>query len=315
MPPESRPTSAARIRRRGRRIALLFFAMAALLFGIGAWLLASSQSHDRQQLRDRFANGATVATALIDSLFRSATQSGAQQLAQQFGGEVTTPALDAYTKRGQTLYTAILDDAGHVVGRSSNAPAAPGLDILPAAQKAGYAVSDTVDVNGTPAVVSAFAFPVSADGKQRRYIVSASKQKFFSQFLGGSIQPLVQYGGNAYILDGNGRELGAASKSEPKHPATPSDTLVKLVRGKMPSAEYEARGTDAFFAARPVANTNWHVAVAIRRSDLYDPASGISRWLPWVILSILTLALVGIGFLVRRAFDGAARLAEVNTQL
>src|SRR4051812_47288412 len=109
MPPESRPTSAARIRRRGQRISLLFFAMAALLFGVGGWLLADSQSRDRAQLRERFANGATVATALIDSLFKSASQSGSQTLAQQFGGDVTTAQLDAYAKRQQALYTAILD--------------------------------------------------------------------------------------------------------------------------------------------------------------------------------------------------------------
>src|SRR3954471_12060689 len=89
MPPESRPTSAVRIRRRGQRAALLFFAMAALLFGVGAWLLADSQSRDRQQLRDRYSNGAIVATALIDALFKSASNSQAQQLAQQFGGKVS----------------------------------------------------------------------------------------------------------------------------------------------------------------------------------------------------------------------------------
>jgi signal transduction histidine kinase len=314
MPPESLPTSATRIRRRGRRIAGLFVLTAAVLFGLGAWLLASSQSEDREQLRERFSNGATVATALIDSLFRSATASGAQTLGQQFGGDVSTQTLDDYAKRQQAVFTAIVDAAGNVVGKSSNAPAMPGADILPAAQKAGYAVSDVVDVNGTPAVVSAFAFPISPDGKTQRFIVSASELEFFTQFLSGSIQPLVQYGGNAYILDGGGRVLGAASKQNPKNPISPSDTLRRLVRER-PSASYHARGTDLFFAARPVANTGWHVAVAIPTEDLYEPVSGISRWLPWVIMAVLTLALMAIGVLIRRALDSAARLAEVNSQL
>jgi signal transduction histidine kinase len=314
MPPESRPTSAARIRRRGQRISLLFFAMAALLAGVGGWVLAESQSRDREQLRERFSNGAIVATALIDSLFKSATASGTQVLAEEFGGKVTTEALNDRAERQQALYTAILDDQGNVLGKSSMATGMPGAGIIADAQKSGYAVSDAIDVNGTPAVESAFAFPVSADGKVKRYIVSASSQKFFSQFLSGSIQPLVQYGGNAYILDGNGMVLGAASKTNPKHPLAPSDTLKKLVREKS-SASYHARGTDLFFAARPVANTKWHVAVAIPRADLYEPASGVSRWMPWVILAILTVALMAIGVLIRRAFDGAGRLAEVNSQL
>src|SRR4051812_23906159 len=116
MPPESRPTSAARVRRRGQRYALLFFAMAAVLFGVGAWLLASSQSRDREQLRERFANGATVATALIDSLFKSAAASQAEQLPKIFGGEIRTQTLDAFAKRQQALFTAIVDDDGNVLG-------------------------------------------------------------------------------------------------------------------------------------------------------------------------------------------------------
>src|SRR3954465_5868706 len=99
MPPDSRLTSAERVRRRGQRISLLFFAMAALLGGVGGWVLADSQSRDREQLRDRFSNGAIVATALIDALFKSAAASQAEQLPKVFGGEVTTQALDAFAKR------------------------------------------------------------------------------------------------------------------------------------------------------------------------------------------------------------------------
>ena len=315
MPPESRPTSAVRIRRRGQRAALLFFAMAALLFGVGAWLLASSQSRDRQQLRDRYSNGAVVATALIDALFKSASNSQARQLAQQFGCKVGTAALDDLVKQQRAFYTAIIDDTGNVVGKSTGAPGMPGAELLQQAMRSGYAVSDATTVNGKPAVISAFAFPVSPDGKQKRYIITAGPLDTFSSFLSGSIQPLVQYGGNAYILDGHGQVLGAASRTTPKHPSAPSDTLVGLVKSGKHNAEYRARGQDAFFASRPVANSKWHVAVAIRQADLYAPASGVSRWLPWVILTILSLALVAIGVLIRRAFDGAARLAEVNVQL
>jgi signal transduction histidine kinase len=308
------PVSAERIRRRGARIAAAFVLMAVVLLGVGAWVLADSQSRDREQLRNRYSQGAVVATALIDALFRSAFQSGGQALAQQFGGRVTTAQLNAYSKRSQTLYTAIVDGTGAVIATSSGAPAQPGSTVLEAAQKSGYAVSDIIDVAGTPAVESAFSFPLSKDGKQVRFIIQASGLKFFAAFLSGSISPLVQYGGNAYILDGRGKILGAVSKSNPKHPAVPSDRLVGLV-GQERSATYSAKGSEFFFAGRPVANTQWHVAVVIPTSELYKPVSGVSRWLPWVILAILSLALLSIAVLIRRSLDGAARLAVVNSQL
>jgi signal transduction histidine kinase len=310
------PVSAERIRRRGARIAAAFVLMALLMLGVGAWVLADSQSRDREQLRNRYSQGAVVAASLIDALFQSATQTQAQVLAQQFGGAVTTQALDAYNQRSQTIYTAILDGTGAVVAKSSGAPAQPGSAVLEAAEqtKQGFTVSDEVDVGGTPAVESAFRFPISKDGKQSRYIVSASPLKFFSAFLSGSIQPLVQLGGDAYILDGKGKVLGAVSKSSPKHPRAPSPSLIEQVNARS-SATYKGDGRERFFAGRPVTNTHWHVAVTIPTAELYDPVSGVSRWLPWVILAILTLALLSIAVLIRRSLEGAARLAVVNSQL
>ena len=50
-------------------------------------------------------------------------------------------------------------------------------------------------------------------------------------------------------------------------------------------------------------------------TTLYSSASGTSRWLPWVILVILGLALVAIAGLMRSALSAGARIAEVNGQL
>src|SRR4051794_18556274 len=93
--PRTEAPSAERLRRRGNRIALLFLLMAMLLLGVGAWLLADSQSNDREQLETRFANGAGVASAVLDGLFGSITQQTAI-LSQQFSGPVADEALDAY---------------------------------------------------------------------------------------------------------------------------------------------------------------------------------------------------------------------------
>ncbi|MDX6665199.1 MAG: hypothetical protein QOG68_1405 [Solirubrobacteraceae bacterium] len=306
------PTSADRVRRRGTRIAALFLVFALVLLGAGSWLLADSQSKDREQLRTRYANGAIVASALLDALFGSVTQQ-AQVLAQQFSGKVTPAQMEAYRAQNQSVFAMLVDENGAVVAPSSGAPAQPPADLLARARKSGIAISDLVRVNGKDAVEVASRFPISPDGKQFRYLVSGSAGQFFRGFLSGSIRPLVQYGGEAYILDGHGGVLGAVSKANPKHPRLPSPQLIKQV-GTHTSGTYDA-GTEQFFAARPVANTDWHVAVAVPTSDLYAPANGVSRWLPWVILAFLGLSLLAVGLLIRRSLEGAARLAEVNAQL
>ena len=310
MPPDQPPPSAERLRRRGLRIAASFVILTLVGVGVGAWLLADSQSNDREQLRERYATGSTVASALIDSLFSVAFSSGVERAVTEFSGEVTTKQLDAYTERNQSLYTVVLDAEGGVVAASSAAPAGVG-DIVESVGEAGIAIGDVTQLGAEEAIASATRFPV---GESARYLVSGSDVKVFKEFLSGSIAPLVRYGGEAYVLDGNGRELGAVSDSNPKRPPPPARELVRLA-GTEEEDVYDAGGEERYFATNPVANTNWQVVVTAPTAELYAPASGVSRWLPWLILAILGLALLAIGLLVRRTVEASARIAVVNAQL
>jgi len=51
------------------------------------------------------------------------------------------------------------------------------------------------------------------------------------------------------------------------------------------------------------------------RSGSVAPLPGVRRWLPWVVLGVLALALLAIGYLVRRALQAGARIAAVNRRL
>ncbi|MFL5847000.1 MAG: ATP-binding protein [Solirubrobacteraceae bacterium] len=303
--------SADRLRRRGMRIAALFLVFAVVLLGVGAWLLADSQSKDRSQLRERYATGATVASALIDSLFRVAFGSGVERAVRDFSGDISGSELDAYTRTNQSLYTAVLDADGKVVAASSRAPATPGEGLIEQIGKDGVALGGIEQIGAEESVESVTRYPV---GKSVRYLVSGAPVATFRDFLGGSIQPLVRYGGEAYVLDGGGRVLGAASASDPKRPPPPSGELVKRA-GTQTDGLYDGDGGEQYFAVQPVTDTKWHVVVSAPTAELYEPASGVSRWLPWVVLAILGLALVAIGVLVRRAVDAGARIAVVNSQL
>ncbi|MCW2992420.1 MAG: hypothetical protein JWM73_3014 [Solirubrobacterales bacterium] len=293
------------------RIAALFVVFALVLLGVGAWLLADSQSRDRQQLRDRYATGATVASALIDSLFRVAFSSGVERSVRDFSGSVTQAQLDAYTRTNQSLYTAILDSSGKVVAASSHAPADAGTDLVKRVGKDGVAIGDIVQIGAEEGVETATRFPVGTDV---RYLVGGSQVDTFRGFLGGSIAPLVRYGGEAYVLDGAGRVLGAVSADAPKRPPPPQPELTRRA-ATQEDGLYEVDGQEQFFAGKPVADTNWHVVVSAPTAELYQPASGVSRWLPWVVLAILGFALVAIGVLIRRAVEAGAKIAVVNSQL
>jgi signal transduction histidine kinase len=309
VPPDQSPPSAERLRRRGNAIAAAFVVLTLVGVGVGAWLLADSQGNDREQLRDRYATGATVAASLIDSLFRVAFSSGIERAVEEFSGDVTTQQLDAYTRRNQSLYAVVLDADGSVVAASSGAPSTAG-SLIEDVGDTGIAVGDVTQVGAKEAIESATRFPV---GESARFLVSGSPIDTFREILSGSIAPLVRYGGEAYVLDGNGRVLGAVSEENPKRPPPPSRELVRLA-GTEGDAVYED-GEERFFAGQPVQATKWHVVVTAPTADLYEPASGISRWLPWLILTVLGLALLAIGVLVRRTVEASARIAVVNAQL
>lgn len=303
--------SADRLRRRGLRIAALFLIFALLLLGVGAWLLADSQSKDREALRDRYAIGAEVASNVLDSLFQTAFSSSVERSVTQFSGDVTTEQLDAFTELNQSLYTVIVDSSGGVVAASSRAPAGAGQVVAKVGEKSGVAISDIKQLGTEEGVESAVRFPV---GKDARFVVTGAPLELFRNFLGGSISQLVRFGGEAYVLDGTGRVLAAVSSMSPERPPTPDPALTRLARTDE-KGFFDSGGAEQFFAAQPVANTAWHVVVAAPTDELYEPASGVSRWLPWVVLAILSLALIAIGLLVRRAVEAGAEIAVVNAQL
>ena len=303
--------SADRLRRRGLRIVALFLVFALLLLGVGAWLLADSQSKDREALRERYAIGAQVASNVLDSLFAAAFRSGAGRAVSQFSGDVTTEQLDAYSEINQSLYTAIVDSSGQIVAESSRTPENAADLLEKVDEKTGIALSDIQQVGAEEGVENAIRFPV---GKDFRFIVSSAPLEIYRAFLAGSIEDLIRFGGRAFVLDGAGRVLGAVSTEMADRAPVPTAILSRLVRTQEDGI-YEALGGERYFASQPVANSGWKVVVAAPTAELYEPASGVSRWLPWVVLAILSLALIAIGLLVRRAVDAGTKIAVVNSQL
>jgi signal transduction histidine kinase len=295
------------IRRRGSLLAWAFLAVAAIGLGVGAWQLARSQSHDRADLRNRYASRATVATALIDSIFRVAFTQQAQQAAQRFGGHVTTAQMAAYAKAQQQPYVAIVGSHGNVIAASPGAPAHPGASVI---NKGPLAVSDEMPFGNTKVIETATQFH-GRDGQ--RSLVTASPVDVYRRFLSGTLQPLVPVeGGEAYILDSRGNVLAAVSAAH-RGPETPAPQLIQDSARKR--SGFYTDGGARYYASAPQRQTSWRIALSAPTSALYAPAGGVSRWLPWVVIGLLAIALLAITMLVHRAIAATGEVAVANDRL
>ncbi len=280
----------------------------ALVLGVGAWQLALSQSRAREQLRITYDNRATVAVGVLDSIFQFAFSQSGVLADEQFAGRVEPAALAAYAKRGQLVYAAITDAGGHVIAASPGTPPHPGAGVLAAATKNGLGIADLTTVGDTEVVESAVAFQKGA-----RVLVSASPATTFRAFLSASLKPLAPTAGDeAYVVDGHGNVLGAASPD--RRPPPPDPKLLRRL-GRSMNGVYTQAGAQRYFVSAVEPDTHWHVVVSAPTSVLYRSASGTSRWLPWVILGVLGVALLAIGVLVRRSLAAGTQLAVVNSQL
>ena len=112
------------------------------------------------------------------------------------------------------------------------------------------------------------------------------------------------------MLDGQGKPLGRITRG-----SKANDMALVSAVGKEREGLYDRNGEERFFAASPVANTRWRVALAAPTKNLYEPVSGTARWVPWLLLALLAVALLGVAALLRRDLAASAALRKANREL
>ncbi len=299
-------------------MAVLLAVLALGVIGAAAWVLADSQADQRGELRARYAERSRIASSLVDALFRVAFTPQAQEAAERYGGPgpAPTPALDAEAKEGNLAYVVVLDARGQVVGRSSRAPRerlarlAAGPPHVRAAMRGPFGLSDVVEAP-TRVVESAVAFGA---GGGRRVIVRGTPAAVFETFLAGTLRPLPGNGGQAFVLDGQGRTLGAvADRGRPK---PPDRALQRIAGPRAHTGTYTVDGSGKrVFSAADVAGSRWHIVTSVPEAVLYESVRGTSRWLPWLLLALGAMALLAIALLARRLLMSSADLRRANTRL
>ena len=292
-----------------RWIVGVLMAVVVVLGGASAWQLAQSQSDSRESLRNRFADRAPVATAVVDGLFKSIFTGQAQDLDPKVFGApgVAAAALDAKARESNNVYVAVIDTRGRVLGASARAPRRrPGLRPYERqALRLGYGLSD-VQGGRIPTILNVVRFPTRSGP---RLLVSASPEKAYAEFLQTTLKPLIRSSDDAaFLLDGNGSAIAAVPRIRGRMDMRP------VARGRR-SGEVSTPEGKQFFASAPVGGSSWRTVLTVPESSLYAPAGGLGKWLPWGILGLLVTALLGMAWLVRRLSETGSRLSRSNTDL
>jgi hypothetical protein len=230
--------------------ALAFVVAALAAVVVGALLLADSQSDQRRELRERYADRVDVATALIGSLLTVAYNGQRENAIERLGGEVDRALLDAEARRGSARYLLVLDGTGRAMASSSGTPGgtADRLAQRPAfvrralSSRSGYGLGQLQEGGF---VESAVSFPTEAGP---RIVVNASPVAAFREFLSGSLEPLPQgREGRAWVFDSNGRTISSVNAPAGLRPAP--ELVQRSLREPMGEFTSPATGQERFFAA------------------------------------------------------------------
>ena len=281
---------------------------------VTTFLLVDSQRQQRADLRAAYGQRAEIASGVVNSIFRVAFAGQARDAAERYTAErPTRQQLDAAAQQGNTVYVAILDASGEVLAASGRAPADLGrrTGTVPphvrSALRDGFGLSDIVGRGRAAVVETAVGFE-SPFG--RRIQLSGAPARTYADVLGGTLVRLPRVAsGQAWVLDGHSRVLGAAGVAR-RLRRPPAE-----FRRNRRSGRFEGPDGPTFYTTEPVPSSTWRIIIAAPERQLFSFIGGTSRWLPWILLAFGALALVAIGLLLRGLLRTAVALRSSNEEL
>ena len=81
------------------------------------------------------------------------------------------------------------------------------------------------------------------------------------------------------------------------------------------SGTFEEGGRETRFVVRTVAGTPWRIVVAAGVAWLYTPLGGPRRWIPWLLFSGFSAAMIAAALLVVRLIESRRALRASNAML
>jgi signal transduction histidine kinase len=297
----------------GRTVLLLFALGAMGMLGAAAYGLAHGQHGQRSSLERRFEGRAQLGAALVGSLFSATAPAQQSQAATRFGGKIDKTALDRQASAGGSGFIAITDAQGHVLGASSGTP--PTLATMLAAQPTFLRralASGSYGLSGIkPGGIVFTALPFRTTGGTRVQVTGV-QAKLLAAFLGGTLKQVsTTSSSTSLIIDDTGSVIADRGPGEqvgrPLHDATLRAAVTRNSTGKIDGGR--------LFTSQPIGTTGWRLVLISTSRAVFAPVSGTNRWLPWVILAIGALSLLGVFLLLRRALGAASQVRVANTEL
>ena len=273
--------------------------LAALLLAVFAYLIAESQSDERENVKQRFRDVAKVSAAVTDGIFQSALVSRQQQAATNFAGPVERLALEEYARDQQLDYAAVLDGEGRRIAATADAPPR-GAAVVFAIQNREARFSDVMGT-GESAVVE-WAIPYETP-TGRRVLVQGSPTSAFEEFLTASLGRVPDFAdAETVMVDSRGIVLGGTRLSTPVGDRLKDEELREaLVRDDAGSY-----GGDRYFASGEISRSPFKIVLDTPESKLYESITGES--VPWIIFGAFALmTLLGL-YLLRRSTMAATEL-------
>jgi signal transduction histidine kinase len=323
------PAAAARaLRTRGRDRALLAgarrangavgLAVAVVLVALVllAVLLHGEQNSARRSLISRFDDRAGVMSALTQAVLSSASGSATLQ-AREFGSPtVSGELLDRTAAQGEVAYAALLDTAKQVIAASRDLSSFERADLLaspaltPVLGGAPVSVSNVLPAANQGAGVVDLAISLNT-AAGRRILVEGIPTRVMSAFLSSYLRRVPTPGGASYVLDSNGKVVGASNPQAVVGQPLAKPGLIDAAQQR-PSGPY---GSSRYFVAVSVPDSTWRIVITSSDQQLFGTVSGSHEWLPWVIYGALVILAVGFLALLWRLLGTTRALTSANDEL
>jgi diguanylate cyclase (GGDEF)-like protein len=303
-------------RRKLWRPILLASLALALLLGALATTIAISKQQSRSQLLASFRlRGTSSATFVSTYVAQQAAREGETARELLAGPQVSGRRFSVVVAAFGSPAAVLLDAAGRLI---DGVPADPSLlgqpltDSYPhlrAAERGAVAVSNVIPSATSGPAVAAVAVPFSSARGRRvfsaSYAVSGSALAAFVEHAVSTPDHHV------FLIDAGGHLLAGS-------PQTSATTLAEADRSLARAAARTVNGTvtegrtAATFTSAPVPGTPWRLLIALPDNRLFASISGLTEFVPWLVLALVSLLGVLLVALYGRSLLDRSRLATLS---
>ncbi len=301
-----------------RALLALALTLAAVLVAMGIGIgLTHRQS--KQQILANFRGKGTISAGFVSTFVSEQAAREATVAQHELSGKADLPSrFQRVVASFGSQAAVLLDSSGRLLQVApSNATIlgtriAPRYPHLTAAEAGHAAVSGVVPSAAQHKPVIAIAVPYATANGRRVFSVA---YPVAGSVLTAFVRHTVAFKRHLVLLvDAKGNVITSSSHASGTSFAEADPALARAAR-RATQGSATVAGEASAFVVTPVAGTPWHVVIAIPNDELFGSISGWAQWLPWIVLSVITLlALAVLGLFWRSLFEHQ-RLEEVSAEL